>query len=261
MAKFDRLEKLLHEWNDSAVDLLNPSSLSTKIYSEEDPLTQSGQIILGQGDKTGSADLVVPDDVVDVLRSQEQEKGIGKGFLAFLKTTFKELDVDEVSYNNEKQGGSYFDMVFPGNRVVSVSVWGDEGEQKLAVIYKVGDDEREIEVKDLKEGCFKEDGDVNADVFPVDWLVEKVKEILDALDKEKEDEENKEEDEFDFDDEFGLDDEEEGKDKEQPEESNREKEPDIFARDREEEERNERPEESKRRLVRYGGMSFLTERR
>jgi len=253
MAKLDRLENLLHEWNDSAVDLLNPSSLSTKIYSEEDPLTQSGQIILGQGDKTGSADLVVPDDVVDVLKSQEQEKGIGKGFMSFLKTTFKELDVDEVSYNNEKQGGSYFDMVFPGNRVVSVSVWGEEGDQKLAVIYKLEEDEREIEVKDLKEGCFKDDGDVNADVFPADWLVAKVKEVLDGMDKEAEGGEDEEEG-FDFDDAFNDEEPEQNEPETEPE-------PEPFGADKEEEERRNRPEESKYRLLRYGGMSILQEKK
>lgn len=249
MSRIKRLERLLTEWNDSAFDLLNPSSLSTKIYSEEDPLSATGQVILGQEKGAGGADLVVPEDVVDVLKSQEDNEGvIGKGFVTFLKTTFKDLDVDDVSYNREKQGGSYFDMVFPGNRVVSISVWGDEGDQKLAVIYKIDEDEREIEVKDLKEGAFKVEGDVNADVFPVDWLVDTVKEVLKSMSDEEEDETSPDDIADDFADET---------EKEEDEEAEKDVEDNFF---RDEEEEKNQPKESKYRMVRYGGLRFLTER-
>lgn len=259
MSTFSRLERMVrrsnrsrvNEWNDSAYDLLNPTSLSTKIYSEEDPLSSSGQVIIGQEKGAGSADLVVPEDVVDVLKNQDDNNGvIGKGFVSFLKTTFKELEVDDVSYNREKTGGAYFDMVFPGNRVISVSVWGDDGDQKLAVIYKLADDEKEIEVKDLKDGAFKVDGDVNADVFPVDWLMDTVKEVLDEMSDDNE----KDTDDNDDEDALGL----LGDDSEDEEDSDEDtKGSDKFFRDDTE---RKKPSESKFRMVRYGGMNFISER-
>ena len=59
MSRLKRLERLCNEWNQSQHDMLNPQSLSTKIYSEEDPLTSTGVLMLGDSG-LGSGNFVVP---------------------------------------------------------------------------------------------------------------------------------------------------------------------------------------------------------
>ena len=57
MGKIDRLRRECDEWNQSQHDMLNPQSISTKIYSEEDPMSSTGVLTLG-ATGMGGGDLV-----------------------------------------------------------------------------------------------------------------------------------------------------------------------------------------------------------
>ncbi|MCK9326952.1 MAG: hypothetical protein M0P69_15780 [Bacteroidales bacterium] len=196
MRKIDRLRRECDEWNQSQHDMLNPQSISTKIYSEEDPMSSTGVLTLG-ATGMGGGDLVVPDDVVDFLREKDGVgNGIGgSGFSEFLKSLLEDVDVEDVHKDVSRGGMTYYSLVFPGNKVISVSVNGEEGAYQLCVIYNVDEDERLIAVKDLKEGVFGQDMNVVPDVFPSDWFLKTVKDALGEF--EEQDTEDDEDDEDD----------------------------------------------------------------
>lgn len=265
MRKIDRLRRECDEWNQSQHDMLNPQSISTKIYSEEDPMSSTGVLTLG-ATGMGGGDLVVPDDVVDFLREKDGVgNGIGgSGFSEFLKSLLEDVDVEDVHKDVSRGGMTYYSLVFPGNKVISVSVNGEEGAYQLCVIYNVDEDERLISVKDLKEGVFGQDMNVVPDVFPSDWFLETVKDALGEFE-----EQDTEDDEDDTGDDEVSDDEGVVK----PEDLDEE--PVEQGSDEDEEGTDQRrtmstggrgregsPRESlvrRKRLVRYGGSRFLVE--
>ena len=205
MRKIDRLRRECDEWNQSQHDMLNPQSISTKIYSEEDPMSSTGVLTLG-GSGMGGGDLVVPDDVVDFLREKDGVgNGIGgSGFSEFLKSLLEDVDVEDVHKDVSRGGMTYYSLVFPGNKVISVSVNGEEGAYQLCVIYNVDEDERLIAVKDLKEGVFGQDMNVVPDVFPSDWFLKTVKDALGEF-EEQETEDDEDDTENDSDEDTGDD--------------------------------------------------------
>ncbi len=196
MSRLKRLERLCNEWNQSQHDMLNPQSLSTKIYSEEDPLTSTGVLMLGDSG-LGSGNLVVPDDVVDLLKDKEERTVGGGGFVTFLKNLLKDDDIEDVYRDTTKHGGTYYELMFPGNKIISVAITGEvDGEYQLCVIYTVAEDERLVSVKDLPEGVFDGNSDVAPDLFPVDWFIETVRDALGEFDGVEEGEEDNDEDMF-----------------------------------------------------------------
>lgn len=142
-------------------------------------MSSTGVLTLG-ATGVGGGDLIVPDSVVDILREKDDGgSGIGgSGFSEFLKSLLEDEDIEDVTRDVSKGGMTYYSLVFPGNKVISVTIEGEEGAYQLCVIYSVGEDERLIAVKDLKEGVFGQDMNVVPDVFPSEWFLETVKDAL-----------------------------------------------------------------------------------
>lgn len=226
-------------------------------------MSSTGVLTLG-ATGVGGGDLIVPDSVVDILREKDDGgSGIGgSGFSEFLKSLLEDEDIEDVTRDVSKGGMTYYSLVFPGNKVISVTIEGEEGAYQLCVIYSVGEDERLIAVKDLKEGVFGQDMNVVPDVFPSEWFLETVKDALGEF--EEEDDDGKEDEEDIGDDEGGGD---EGVVK--PEDMVEEPEDMDSGEDTEGQRqamsaggrgREGRPRESlvrPKRFVRYGGRRFL----
>lgn len=215
MTNVRKLRQLLAEWGGlegSSGVLMNGNnqSFSSKVYSGQDPMTKSGSVILGGGQEY---DLVVPPAVRKVVLDTEglENTQLNDGFSEFLGTLFEELGLEKiVPGSNDEQ---VYVLVFEEGLSISIVIWS-EG-KKISVTYKVptegvevpfdkkGDfpQERQYDLimrtdtRELPDDCFSEEGDVDPNKFPGDWLKSIVNELKGKDTEEESTEEPEDEEE------------------------------------------------------------------
>jgi len=218
MTNIQKLRRMLAEWDlhGSSGVLVNDNnqSFSNKVYSGQDPLVGSGG---ARHIGTGSGiELVIPPAVRKVVLDTEtlETSRLNDGFTEFLFTLLEDEGLEKIVPGSDEE--QVYVLVFQGGVSISLVIW--EHGRKLSVTYKVktkkrdfsiehrgnfpSDEEEEMIIRTdtrvLAEGSFDEEGDVDPNKFPADWLKSVVELAKGSEDSDSEDSEDS--DSYDFED-------------------------------------------------------------